>query len=160
MSDFNNDPNNGFNNGSNNNDSFNNVPNNVPTSFPPSQNTTVYSTPTGDTGNYAIPPVAPVQPTVVPNNKGFDIASLVLGILAIIPGCCCTYLGIILGIVAIVFSYLYTKSNKDLPVNKTMATAGLILGIVAVVLCTVLMIVGFVLGSSNFYQEILNNIPQ
>jgi hypothetical protein len=93
---------------------------------------------------------------VVPNKKGFDIASLVLGITAIVPGCCCTYLGIILGILAIVFSVLFTKANPGNDVKKGLAKAGLILGIIGVILCVALMIFGFIFASSNWYEEIMN----
>jgi len=97
-------------------------------------------------------------PAVVPNKKGFDIASMILGITAIIPGCCCSYLGILLGILAIVFSVLFTKANTDMDVKKGFAKAGLILGIIGVILCVGLLIFGLIFSSSSMYQDILNEI--
>lgn len=94
----------------------------------------------------------------VPNKKGFDIAALVLGITSIIPGCCCTYVGILLGILAIVFSVLFTKANEGMDVKKGMAKIGMILGIIGLVLCIGLMIFGFVFSTSDMYQEILNQV--
>lgn len=101
-------------------------------------------------------PSAPIP--VVPNKKGFDVASLVLGITAIVPGCCCSYLGILLGILAIVFSVLFTKANVDMDVKKGMAKAGLILGIIGVVLCVALLIFGLIFSSTNMYQDLINQI--
>lgn len=101
----------------------------------------------------------PVTPAPqVPNKKGFDIASLVLGITSIIPGCCCTYVGIVLGILAIVFSVLFTQANTDNDVKKGMAKAGMILGIIGLVLCIGLMIFGFIFSTSDMYQEIINQV--
>jgi hypothetical protein len=110
-----------------------------------------------NTNDFTPEPSIPSSPTpVVPNKKGFDIASLILGITAIVPGCCCTYIGILLGILAVVFSVLFTKANPGSDVKKGMAKAGLILGIIGIVLCTILLIVGLIFASSNWYEEILN----
>ncbi len=77
----------------------------------------------------------PVQEQQVGEKKGFAIASLVLGIVAIVGGCFwylaipCAIVGLILGVMA----------NK---VKKTgMATAGIVLSIIALVL-TVLLVAG------------------
>jgi len=102
-------------------------------------------------------PSAPSTPTaVVPNKKGFDIASMILGITAIIPGCCCTYIGIVLGILAIVFSILFTKANAGMNVKTGFAKAGLILGIIGVILCAGLLIFGLIFSTSSMYQDLLN----
>lgn len=98
-----------------------------------------------------------VEP-ILPQKKGFAIASLVLGITAIVPGCCCSYIGIILGILAIVFAILFMNANKDIVVSKGMAIAGLILGVVAVIICTVLLIIGFSSMSSGGYQDMIDQI--
>ncbi|PKM50548.1 MAG: hypothetical protein CVV02_10605 [Firmicutes bacterium HGW-Firmicutes-7] len=88
------------------------------------------------------------------NNKGFGIASLVLGITAFFPGCCCTQIGmIILGILAIVFAILFLNANKDITVGKGLAKAGLILGIIAIVLAIVLFFLSLAFGSFNYSTD-------
>lgn len=67
--------------------------------------------------------------------KGKAIASLVLGIVSLLSGCCCTYLGIILGIISIVMACLYKKSNNGK--MGGMATAGMICSILSIVICVV-----------------------
>lgn len=89
-----------------------------------------------------------------PNNKGFAIASLVLGIAAIVPGCCCTVFGmIILGVLAIVFAVLFNKANPSEVPGKGMAKAGFILGIVAIVLAIALFIASLFMGSFNYTTD-------
>ncbi|MEV0848369.1 DUF4190 domain-containing protein [Streptomyces sp. NPDC049954] len=65
------------------------------------------------------------------NAGGMAIASLVLGIVGLF------FLGIILGILAIVFGYLALKQAS----RNGMAKAGLILGVVDVVFAVVMMFV-------------------
>ncbi|MBC7958616.1 MAG: DUF4190 domain-containing protein [Vallitaleaceae bacterium] len=99
---------------------------------------------------------------IQPQKKGFGIASLVLGITSIVPGCCCSYIGIVLGILAVVFAILFLNANKGQLVGKGMAMAGLILGIVGVLVCTVLLIIGIANVASgdyeNFVQDFVNSI--
>lgn len=95
----------------------------------------------------------------VANNKGFAIASLALGIAAIVPGCCCTVFGmIILGVLAIVFAVLFNKANPTPVPGKGMAKAGLILGIVAIALAVVLFIAGIAFGDSFQYSTDFNTM--
>lgn len=102
----------------------------------------------------------------VPNNKGFAIASLVLGIAAIVPGCCCTVFGmIILGVLAIVFAILFNKANPTPVPGKGMAKAGFILGIVAIVLAIVLFVASLFMGSFQYstdfntmFEDIMDDI--
>ncbi len=82
---------------------------------------------------------------------GYSIASLVLGICAIVFGCCCTYLGIILGALAIGFSILY-RSGSGAFDGKSMA--GLICGIVGVVFAVISIIISQVFAEA--YQQILD----
>lgn len=72
-----------------------------------------------------------------PNNSGsgLAIASLVCGIISIIA-CCCWFLGLTLGILAIIFSVIYKKQGG----HSGMATAGLICGILGVILSASLLI--------------------
>lgn len=117
--------------------------------------------------NYEIYEDAVVEP-IQPQKKGFAVASLVLGITALVPGCCLPYIGIVLSILAIVFSVLYTKANKGLVVNKGMALAALILGILGIIVNGVmlaLIILSFTNGEyTNIYnrylQEMQNSMNQ
>ncbi len=65
-----------------------------------------------------------------PAVNGYSIASLVLGICAVVLSCCCTYLAVVLGALAIGFALLFRSGNSALN-GKSMA--GLILGIVGLV---------------------------
>lgn len=102
------------------------------------------------------PEIEPVE------KKGFGIASLVLGITAIVPGCCCTYIGIILGILAIVFGIMFLKANKDLVNNKGFAIAGIVLGAIAIVLNIVLIVVGVAFYATNWndYNQYFNKFME
>ncbi len=72
-------------------------------------------------------------------NRGFAIASMILGILSIL--CCCfTYIGIALSIIAIVFAVV---SRVRMGYFDGMAIAGLVLGII-----------GFVFGVSILIIDI------
>lgn len=77
------------------------------------------------------------------NNKTLAIVSLVFGIIAIVGGCCITYLGIICGIVAIVCAVLANKQGKT-----GLATGGLICGIIGIVLAILWIVLGAVLGTA------------
>lgn len=100
-----------------------------------------------------------------PNNKGFAVASLVIGIVAITLGCCCSPIGMISGILAIVFAVLFNKANPTQVPGKGMAKAGLILGIIAIVLAIVLFIVGLFLPAFEYstdfdtmFEEIMDEV--
>ena len=83
------------------------------------------------------------NPSVQPSSKkadGLAIASLVCGIIAVVMICCCTYLGVILGIIAIVLGVM----SKDEYGNKsTMAKVGVVLGILGAVLSLLWIILAF-----------------
>lgn len=91
------------------------------------------------------------------NNKGFGIASLVLGITAVFPGCCCAPYGMfILGALAIIFGVLFLNANKEIAVGKGMGRAGFILGIIAIILAIILTVLTLLLPGfvdSTDYQE-------
>lgn len=93
---------------------------------------------------------APQQPS-----KTKSILALVFGILSIIISCCCTYLGIALGIAGIVLAVLSKKDNGDK--MNGMAIAGMICSIIAIIICVVsifLVLTGIV---STDFTQYLNN---
>lgn len=101
--------------------------------FQNEQNTTESVQPTETTNNYQdyTYNVQPVQ-TVVDEPKQSNtlaIVSLVLGILAIVCGCCLAWVGCLFGIGGIVCAVLSKKNGKS-----GMATAGLICSIAGIVI--------------------------
>lgn len=88
------------------------------------------------------PPPMPMGPTLGPDPNGggangLAIASLICGILAL-PGACCCYSSIPLGIAATVMGLMVTNKLKLLPDgggnNKTMAWIGVGCGIAGIVI--------------------------
>ncbi|GAB2599403.1 hypothetical protein Aab01nite_75770 [Paractinoplanes abujensis] len=64
----------------------------------------------------------------------FGLVGMIVGIISI-PLACCAWIGMIVGIVGGVFSYLgLQKANQGLASNRSQAKAGLICSIVGVVL--------------------------
>ena len=81
------------------------------------------------------------------DKKGFSIAALVLGIIAIV--CCCVwYISVPCGILAIIFGVVGIKSSK-----KGMSIAGLITGaiglVISIVMFIALVFLGMVIGLSD-----------
>ncbi len=74
-------------------------------------------------------PVAPEQPQ---KTDTLAIVALILGIAAIVFGCCITYLGIALGIGGIICSVMSKKKQKS-----GMATAGMVCSIIGIVLALI-----------------------
>ena len=105
----------------------------------------------------------PVQstfdPNVMPNNyqvppqeqqksgNGMAIAALVLGIVGLLLCCLNTYVGIVVGIVAIVLGVMARKKDP----HSGMALAGMILGIITVALALICIIIVMAFGSA-FYD--------
>lgn len=87
--------------------------------------------------------------------KGTAIASLVLGILAILSSCCITYLGIALGIAGIVCSVLSLKKKKN-----GMAIAGLVCSIIAMLISVAGIIFSLYMLKSGAYDELLGALMQ
>lgn len=91
-----------------------------------------------------------------PFTDSFAIASLCLGILSI-PALCCTYLGLICGVLAIIFAVLSKKKQGRM---SGVALSGMIIGIVTSILAVMLIIVGIIMVSNgaynDMYQEIIN----
>ena len=82
-------------------------------------------------------PMGPMGAPQGPKTSGLAIASMVTGILAIVPGCCCGFLGIPLSIVALVMGIISIQqiNNSGGQIGgKGMAIAGTICGGVAVAL--------------------------
>ena len=81
------------------------------------------------------------------DKKGFSIAALVLGIIAIVF-CCVWYISIPCGILAIIFGIVGIKSSK-----KGMSIAGLITGsiglIISIIMFVALVFLGMVIGISE-----------
>lgn len=89
--------------------------------------------------------------------KGKAIASMVLGICAVVGGCCIwSWLGLILGVIAVVLGALVLK-NKE--AGKGFAIAGLVCGIVGVVWSIVALIIVLALGeaATEFVKAFNNN---
>lgn len=86
--------------------------------------------------------------------KGFCIASLVLGIVALVFFCL-WYISIPCGILAVIFGILGIKT-----INKGMAIAGLITGAIGLVISTLiivgLFIFGFAMGISDALDDVGN----
>ena len=78
------------------------------------------------------PPYGPPGPTGASNTQG--LVGMILGIAAI-PLLCCLYLGLPVGIAAVILSWLgLQKANSGAATNRSQAMAGLICGGVAIVL--------------------------
>lgn len=96
-----------------------------------------------------IPPIQmQYQAPVKKDNKGLAVASLVLGIISIVFAifcCCIPYIGVLCGILAIIFGIVGIKSS-----GKTMAIVGLCLGIATLLLG----IISIVLVTSGSLAEI------
>ena len=86
----------------------------------------------------------------------FSIVSLVTGILSIL--CCCfAFVGLPLGIIAIVFSAV---SRKKLGYFDGMAVAGLVLGIFGTVIGAVVLILSFTSYTQTILSEITKELPK
>lgn len=86
------------------------------------------------------------------DRKGFCIASLVLGIVALVLFCL-WYLSIPCGILAVIFGILGMKAT-----NKGMAIAGLITGSIGLVISTLIIIMLFVFGFAMGVSGILDEV--
>ncbi len=98
-----------------------------------------------------------VQPTSS-KGKGLAIASLVCGICALVFMCCCTYIGIALGIAAIICGAL---SKNDEGKKSGMAIAGIICGAAAIVICIVCIVFVLAVGGGNnnaLYEQLMKEL--
>lgn len=78
--------------------------------------------------------------TATNDKKGFSIAALVLGIIAIVL-CCIWYVSIICGILALIFGIIGRKSSK-----RGMSIAGITTGVIGIILCIILYVGIAILG--------------
>lgn len=83
--------------------------------------------------------------------KGFCIASMVLGIVALVFFCI-WYISIPCGILAVIFGILGIKT-----INKGMAIAGLITGSIGLVISTLILIALFMFGFAIGISETLDD---
>ena len=93
------------------------------------------------------PKVEVVKEETEKDKKGFSIAALVLGIIAIVL-CCIWYISVPCGILAIIFGIIGIKSSK-----KGMSIAGLITGaiglVISILIFIALVFLGMVIGLSE-----------
>ena len=124
--------------------------NETPVEEAPIVETPVEEVPTAEAPVEETPVVeAPVVEAKKTNVLG--IVSLVLGILSVLGLCCCTYLGVPLGIAAAITGFISNSKEKN-----TMAIVGLVLGIIGTVLCIAYIILVAVAGlGSNIFEELM-----
>lgn len=89
-------------------------------------------------------------------SKTKSILALVFGILSVIISCCCTYLGIALGVAAIIMAVLSKKDNGGK--MSGMSIAGMICGIFSIVLCVVSIILVLSGVISTDFTTMLNDM--
>lgn len=89
-------------------------------------------------------------------SKTKEILALVFGILAILISCCCTYLGIGLGIAGIVMAVLAKNDNNGK--FPGMALGGMICSIFAIVLCVVSIILVLTGAVTVDFTQYLNGM--
>ncbi|MFZ5987602.1 MAG: DUF4190 domain-containing protein [Bacillota bacterium] len=105
------------------------------------------------------------SPPVQVKTNSYAIASMVLGIVSI-PLVCCCYIGVITGILAVIFGFLARnkiKSSYGAEKGEGMALAGIITGFVAIGLVIVLLIIAFAGGgfsSTEFMEEFQRQMEQ
>lgn len=86
------------------------------------------------------------------NKKGFCIASMVLGIVALVFFCL-WYISIPCGILAIIFGILGLKS-----VNRGMAIAGLVTGSIGLIISTLIIIILFIFGLAVGISDVWDDV--
>lgn len=93
-----------------------------------------------------------VTETPKKEKKGFCIASMILGIVALVFFCI-WYISIPCGILAIIFGILGVKT-----INKGMAIAGLITGSIGLVISSLILITLFMFGFAIGISETLDDV--
>ncbi|MBP3583035.1 MAG: DUF4190 domain-containing protein [Clostridia bacterium] len=89
-------------------------------------------------------------------NRIWSVGSLVIGIFSVL--CCCfEWPGLIFGVLAIVFAIL---SRKNLGYFDGLAIAGVILGIFGTVFSVFMIISGYFIESSDFYDEFITEFEK
>jgi hypothetical protein len=105
-------------------------------------------------GGFAPPPAQPYNPVIggaAQQQNGLAIASLVCGILTMVLGFCCGFVGLIPGIAALVTGYLGLRKADEMGGSgKGMAIAGMVLGGIGLVISLIFAIfVGAAMMSSS-----------
>ena len=75
-----------------------------------------------------------LPPQMQPPNNGLAVASLVCGILAIVPGCCCGFFGLPLSVLAVVMGIVginQINASGGQVGGKSLAIAGVVCGATA-----------------------------
>ena len=88
-----------------------------------------------------------------PGGNGFGIASMVLGILALVFFCGC--INIPLAIISIIFAIIHMSRNAD---GKGFAIAGIVTSVISVILTVIMIVVVYIAGvgtTSWMYSETL-----
>lgn len=96
-----------------------------------------------------------VQPQV-DTSKGFQIASLILGIVSIVGCCCCGFLIIPCAIVGLILGIIGMKKAKECGVNSGMSLAGIItsaVGIVIGIICAAVIGIAYLVDDSSFMED-------
>lgn len=89
---------------------------------------------------YGPPPGEPVGPPPAGNQNTQGLVGMIVGIISIPLGCC-AWIGMVVGIVGLVFSWLgFQKANSGLASNRGQALTGLICSAVGVVFGLVMLI--------------------
>mgnify|MGYP002626869172 CR=1 FL=1 len=70
------------------------------------------------------------------DKKGLAIASMVLGIVSIVPGWCIPYLPLVLGLIAVILGGVSINKKQA---GKGMAIAGLVTGIISLAIYAILL---------------------
>lgn len=87
----------------------------------------------------------PMMPQEPPKSVGLAVASMVMGILALLLSCCVPYLPILLALLAVVFGAVSLAKKMG---GKGMAIAGLVCGIIGLIPAVILIVTGAALFSA------------
>lgn len=92
-------------------------------------------------GNYSDTQYTYEENTEGNKANGMQIASLVLGILAILLGCCTGWVGVLFGIIGLILAIVGNKQGKH-----GIGTAGFVCSIIGIVLGLIIFILAYVLA--------------
>ena len=87
----------------------------------------------------------PMMPQEPPKSVGLAVASMVLGILALLLSCCVPYLPILLALLAVVLGAVSLAKKMG---GTGMAVAGLVCGIIGLIPAVIIIITGAALFSA------------
>lgn len=87
-----------------------------------------------------------------PQKSNFALASLMLGILAMIMSVCCTYLAIPLGVIAVIMGISSKRKNEP---DRYYATAGMIVGILGLITAVVMITITLYVMKTGAFDYML-----